>query len=167
MFPELASSDDPISSDLPHLELVELDVRALKGFVNGEHISSDALGGSEPVLGRLVGESALEADVARGSVLVDDDAHRDAAGRTDGRPLLLSLGRALLVHAGSLARESPAFRANSGHEETVRSQRGDRPKGRVTKVDASAPTRRLQQLTPGDSAAAVWKPLAREDLGRR
>ena len=43
--------------------------------------------------------------MARRSVLVDDDAHGDAARRADGRTLVLSLGRGLVVHASSLALE--------------------------------------------------------------
>ncbi len=53
-----------------------------------------------------VGESALEADVARCSVLVEDDPHRDAAGWANRRALVIGVGLALLVHAATLARGS-------------------------------------------------------------
>jgi hypothetical protein len=61
------------------------------------------------VIGYLVGESALEADVVRRSGLVDDNPHGDAAGRADRRPLVLGLALALLFHAASLARLSWNF----------------------------------------------------------
>jgi hypothetical protein len=51
---------------------------------------------------RGIGESTLEADVECLAVLVDDDPHRDAAGRADRRPLVIRVGFALLLHAASL-----------------------------------------------------------------
>ena len=44
--------------------------------------------------GHLVRESALEADIARRSVFVDDDPHRDAAGRADRRAIVIGVGPA-------------------------------------------------------------------------
>jgi hypothetical protein len=50
----------------------------------------------------FVRESALEADIARFSILVDDHPHRDAAGRADRRAVI-GVGLAGLFHAGTLA----------------------------------------------------------------
>jgi thioredoxin-dependent peroxiredoxin len=70
----------------------------------------------------LVGESALEADIARQSLFVDDDPHRDAAGRADRRAIVIGVTLALLVHAATLAPSSLPRKAG-----TRRNAAGKRP----------------------------------------
>lgn len=50
----------------------------------------------------LIGESTLEADIARRSALVDDDPHGDATRGADRRAIVIDLGLAVLVHAATL-----------------------------------------------------------------
>ncbi len=89
---------------------------------------------------RLVGESALEALIARRSVLVDDDPHRDAAGRADRRALVVNLGLAILFHATSLARPPRGSFRNASVQKTVGLLRTDRPNLATPRVnDAQRP----------------------------
>jgi hypothetical protein len=60
--------------------------------------------GRTQTLQRIVGEATLEADVSRGPVLVNRDAHRDAAGWADRRAVVV-VSLPPVSHAVSLARE--------------------------------------------------------------
>jgi hypothetical protein len=61
--------------------------------------------GRTQTLQRIVGEATLEADVSRGPVLVNRDAHRDAAGWADWRAVVGGVSLPPVSHAVSLARE--------------------------------------------------------------
>jgi hypothetical protein len=64
---------------------------------------------ASPTLRRIVGEAALETDVSRRPVLLDSDAHRDAAGRADRRAVVVGVSRLPFFHAISLARERNSY----------------------------------------------------------
>jgi hypothetical protein len=76
---------------------------------------------------QLVGEAALETHVARQpAVVVHDDPHRDTAGWTDRRTVILAIGLVPRYHTTSLDRKSgrdpTAFRGN--HNELLRQAEG-------------------------------------------
>jgi hypothetical protein len=64
---------------------------------------------ASPTLRRNVGEAALETDVSRRPVLLDGDAHRDAAGWADRRAVVVGVNGRPVLHAVSLARERNSY----------------------------------------------------------